>query len=45
MGDPNNPPVLKAASGFSGDVLVDGYDAASAAETSFMTQLRNVIIE
>ena len=26
MGDPNNPPVLKAAPGFSGDVLVDGYD-------------------
>jgi glucan 1,3-beta-glucosidase len=45
MGDPNNLPVLKAAPGFSASVLVDGYDAASAPETSFMTQLRNVIIE
>ncbi|KAK7183131.1 hypothetical protein DPSP01_012154 [Paraphaeosphaeria sporulosa] len=45
MGDPNNPPVLKAAPGFSAEVLIDGYDAASAPETSFMTQLRNVVID
>jgi hypothetical protein len=30
MGDPQNPPILKAASGFSADVLVDGYDSELA---------------
>ncbi|KAF9741995.1 hypothetical protein PMIN02_007890 [Paraphaeosphaeria minitans] len=45
MGDPNNPPVLKAVAGFPGEVLIDGYDAASAPETSFMTQLRNVVVD
>ncbi|KAF1966841.1 putative exo-beta-1,3-glucanase [Bimuria novae-zelandiae CBS 107.79] len=45
MGDPNNPPVLKAAPGFSGDTLIDGHDFASAPETNFMIQLRNVIID
>ena len=45
MGDPNNPPVLKAAPGFSAEVLIDGYDFASDPTTSFMTQLRNVVIE
>ena len=44
MGDPNNPPILKAAPGFGGAVLVDGLDSPQA-ETSFMTQLRNVVIE
>lgn len=45
MGDPNNPPILKAAPGFPAEVLIDGFDAAGYAETSFMTQLRNVVIE
>ena len=26
MGDPQNPPILKAAAGFSGDILIQGYD-------------------
>ncbi len=27
MGDPQNPPILKAAPGFAGDVLIRGYDS------------------
>jgi glucan 1,3-beta-glucosidase len=46
VGDPNDPPVLKAATGFNGDVFIMGYDkAAGQPETSFFTQLRNVIID
>ena len=45
MGDPNNPPVLKAAPGFNGDVLVKGRDDASSPETNFMIALRNVVLE
>ncbi|MCJ1448547.1 MAG: hypothetical protein MMC23_009064, partial [Stictis urceolatum] len=45
MRDPQNQPILKAASGFSAESLVDGYDSASVAETFFMTQLRNVVID
>lgn len=45
MGDPNNPPILKAARGFSGEVLIEGRDYASAPETNFMIMLRNVILE
>jgi len=26
MGDPQNPPILKAAAGFSGSTLINGYD-------------------
>ena len=29
MGDPQNPPTLKAAAGFSGDILIDGFDSES----------------
>lgn len=45
MGDPNDPPVLKAAPGFRGNELVNGRDYASAPETNFMISLRNVVIE
>ncbi|KAH8601170.1 putative exo-beta-1,3-glucanase [Bisporella sp. PMI_857] len=48
MGDPQNPPILKAAPGFSGNILIKGYDASSSngpPETSFMTALKNVIID
>lgn len=45
-GDPLNPPVLKASSSFNGDTLINGYDSGNgAAETSFMTLLRNVVID
>ncbi|KAJ5133945.1 Ribonucleotide reductase class I alpha subunit [Penicillium atrosanguineum] len=45
-GDPLNPPVLKASSGFSDSTLINGYDSGNgAAETSFMTLLRNVVID
>jgi glucan 1,3-beta-glucosidase len=65
MGDPQNPPILKAAAGFTGSILVKGrdgetpptkdlpprhslidlIDAAGAPETSFLTALRNVVLE
>ncbi|PQE14044.1 glucan endo-13-beta-glucosidase protein [Rutstroemia sp. NJR-2017a BBW] len=46
MGDPQNPPILKAAAGFSGDTLINGYDSAAGQhETAFMTALKNVIID
>lgn len=45
-GDPLDPPVLKASSGFSDDTLINGYDSnAGQHETSFMTLLRNVVID
>ena len=45
-GDPLNPPVLKASSNFNGATLINGYDSGNgAAETSFMTLLRNVVID
>ncbi|KAJ5469313.1 hypothetical protein N7539_008931 [Penicillium diatomitis] len=46
VGDPSNPPVLKAASGFSGDYLVMGYDKHNGnPETSFMTLMKNLILD
>ncbi|KAJ6011880.1 hypothetical protein N7499_013150 [Penicillium canescens] len=45
-GDPLNPPVLKAAADFNGDTVVNGYDSKNGPpETSFMTLLRNVVID
>lgn len=31
VGDPINPPVIKAAAGFNGDTLVNGYDSKNGA--------------
>ncbi|KAG4410993.1 hypothetical protein IFR04_015871 [Cadophora malorum] len=48
MGDPQNPPILRADTAFSGNVLVQGYDGTinnGPPETSFLTALRNVIID
>ncbi|KAI2791304.1 hypothetical protein POX_c04161 [Penicillium oxalicum] len=45
-GDPLNPPVLKASANFNGDTVINGYDGAHGApETSFMTLVRNVVID
>jgi hypothetical protein len=45
-GDPLNPPVLKAAAGFNGDTVINGFDSMNGQpETSFMTLLRNVVID
>ncbi|KAJ5226058.1 hypothetical protein N7468_007283 [Penicillium chermesinum] len=44
-GDPLNPPVLKASSGFNGNLLINGSDADYQPETTFMTLLRNVVID
>jgi glucan 1,3-beta-glucosidase len=46
IGDPGSPPTIKAAPGFQGDTVVNGYDYATGhPETSFMTLLKNVIID
>lgn len=46
VGDPIDRPVIKASEDFSGDVLVNGYDkAAGPPETSFMTLMKNVILD
>ncbi|KAL1849569.1 hypothetical protein Plec18170_007477 [Paecilomyces lecythidis] len=46
VGDPINPPTIKASSNFNGNVLVNGYDDATGhPEDSFMTLLKNVILD
>jgi hypothetical protein len=46
VGDPINPPVIKAAAGFNGDTLVNGYDSKNGPpETSFMTLMKNVVLD
>ena len=46
VGDPNDPPVIKASANFDGDAVVNGYDfGVGAPETSFMTLLKNVVID
>lgn len=46
VGDPFDPPVIQAASDFSGGTVVNGYDFnPGGAPDSFMTLLKNVIID
>jgi glucan 1,3-beta-glucosidase len=46
VGDPESPPTIKAAAGFQGDTVVNGYDYATGhPETSFMSLLKSVIID
>ncbi|KAH7161867.1 family 55 glycoside hydrolase [Dactylonectria macrodidyma] len=47
MGDATDPPVLKAASGFSGDYLINGQDPATgiSGELSFAVGLKNLILD
>ena len=46
VGDPKNPPVLKASPNFNGQFMVMGYDKqAGNPETSFMTLMKNVILD
>ena len=46
VGDPNNPPIFKATSGFSGDALIHGYDnAAGDPTTNFFVALKNIVID
>ena len=44
--DPNDPPVFKASSGWSGDALLHGYDdAAGDPTTNFFVALKNIVID
>ncbi|CAG8942997.1 unnamed protein product [Penicillium salamii] len=46
LGDPLNPPVIKAAKGFNGDYLVMGFDShAGQPETSFAIVMKNIILD
>ncbi|KXJ95237.1 glucan endo-1,3-beta-glucosidase BGN13.1 precursor [Microdochium bolleyi] len=47
MGDATNPPVLKAAAGFSGTQLVNGQDPTTgiSGELSFAVGLKNLILD
>lgn len=46
VGDPSNPPIIRAAPDFQGQYLVLGYDEkAGQPETSFMTLVKNVILD
>lgn len=48
VGDPNNPPVFKASSGFSGGSLINGYDFAtdgSSGTTNFFVAIKNIVID
>ncbi|GJN70441.1 glycoside hydrolase family 55 [Purpureocillium lilacinum] len=48
MGDPTNPPVLKAAAGFSGDqTLISGQDPTTkdSGELSFAVGLKNLVLD
>ncbi|KAJ5583228.1 Pectin lyase fold/virulence factor [Penicillium sp. DV-2018c] len=46
VGNPLNPPVIKAGRGFVGDYLVMGYDSHNGnPETSFATLMKNVILD
>ncbi|KAJ5999469.1 Pectin lyase fold/virulence factor [Penicillium sp. IBT 35674x] len=46
VGDPQNPPIIKAASNFQGQFLIMGYDKNNGnPETSFMMLVKNVILD
>lgn len=46
VGDPSNPPIIKAAPNFQGEFLIMGYDKMNGnPETSFMTLIKNVILD
>lgn len=46
VGNPLNPPVIKAGPGFRGDYLIMGYDSHNGnPETSFATLVKNVILD
>ncbi|KAJ5691893.1 hypothetical protein N7462_001316 [Penicillium macrosclerotiorum] len=46
VGDPNDPPVLKAGPNFKGQFLVMGYDKNNGnPETTFMVLMKNVILD
>lgn len=48
VGDPNNPPIFKASSGFSGGSLINGYDFATdgtSGTTNFFVAIKNIVID
>lgn len=46
VGDPRNPPIIRAAPNFQGEFLIMGYDKMNGnPETSFMMLVKNVILD
>lgn len=46
VGNPSNPPIIKASPNFRGQYLIMGFDEhAGQPETSFMTLMKNVILD
>ncbi|KAH9907978.1 glycoside hydrolase family 55 protein [Xylariomycetidae sp. FL2044] len=45
MGDPTDPPTIKAASNFSGDYMIYAKDPSKDATTTFYVGMKNVIID
>lgn len=45
MGDPINPPTIKAASNFSGDYMIYAKDPSQGATTNFYVGMKNVILD
>lgn len=48
IGDANNPPTIKAASGFSGDYLIcggQGGNSGNGGESHFSVSMRNVVLD
>ncbi|QYT06246.1 Laminarinase [Trichoderma simmonsii] len=47
MGDATNPPIIKAAAGFSGNYLVNGQDPSTgvSGELSFAVGLKNLVLD
>lgn len=45
MGNPLNPPVLKAAAGFSGNTLIYGKDPHQGSTTNFYMGIKNLVLD
>lgn len=45
IGDPTNPPVIKAASSFSGNSMLNAHDASDHTTTNFFMAIENVVFD
>ncbi|KAI1107370.1 glycoside hydrolase family 55 protein [Jackrogersella minutella] len=45
MGDPINPPTIKAAGNFSGDFMIYAKDPSQGATTNFYVGMKNVVVD
>ncbi|KAI1495572.1 glycoside hydrolase family 55 protein [Biscogniauxia marginata] len=45
MGDPTDPPTIKASAGFSGDYMIYAKDPSQGSTTNFYVGMKNVVID